>query len=316
MREELFQRFGPSIQRHELRQLSRVQLRQRLLDLGSAETEGDGTLFNTLVDTVLLWNALNRLQDNEDWGPSQEETLEVLRDAGLSVDLLRRVLLVIGIPWKECQSLNRSRAASLLNEKLARLRPGPVQEEEEEVSLEVDCCHERHLRELADLRDGTLEDHRLSIEPSARKVIVEISDEHLGREWHCSDDRDLLEGVPHPAAIGMSRDAKFDSLDADLTECLGTLVERLTPTTPPAPPRDAKFDALDAQLAECMQDSETSPLATGAWASGNSCLTQVDIQHENAAEDLDCDTPMLEIAVDAFIKTSARRQSPRSFTPR
>lgn len=315
MREELFQRFGPSIQRHELRQLSRVQLRQRLLDLGSAETEGDGTLFNTLVDTVLLWNALNRLQDNEDWGPSQEETLEVLRDAGLSVDLLRRVLLVIGIPWKECQSLNRSRAASLLNEKLARLRPGPVQEEEE-VSLEVDCCHERHLRELADLRDGTLEDHRLSIEPSARKVIVEISDEHLGREWHCSDDRDLLEGVPHPAAIGMSRDAKFDSLDADLTECLGTLVERLTPTTPPAPPRDAKFDALDAQLAECMQVSETSPLATGAWASGNSCLTQVDIQHENAAEDLDCDTPMLEIAVDAFIKTSARRQSPRSFTPR
>lgn len=263
-RQELLSRVGPSLQRHELRQLTRSQLRQRLRDLGAADTEGDGMLFGNLVDLVLLWNALGRLQDYENWSSQQEEALLALAESGLALDLLLRVLMVVGVPIEECQSLGQKEAAALVHEKLLQLRP--------EAPSELCIVEEGDLRGAAELLDDS----------DQAAVVIEVADVNElqdARLGHISCPVELVEEiskppctVPSPSAIGVPQDDKFEALDADLANFLDQMDVPLT-SSPAAPiaadslARDAKFDALDADLSDCIDrhTEEAPPLADGQW---------------------------------------------------
>jgi len=108
----LYDELGPGLSRDELRRLSRGQLRYRLKELGAARTEGEGLTHGKLVDTVLLWNALARLQ--EDNIEDQVAAMRFLRDGGLSADLLVKALRVAGASPEKLQGLGRHEAAEML----------------------------------------------------------------------------------------------------------------------------------------------------------------------------------------------------------
>lgn len=121
--DQLLLDLGTSVKRKELRRLSRRQLRARLAELGAAKTEAQGLFHGELVDVVLLWNALWKLKSSMHAHDSvgQEEAVRALRHSGLPAHLLRKALLVVGIPWKDCCSLNGKEAEVLLNKKLVEL---------------------------------------------------------------------------------------------------------------------------------------------------------------------------------------------------
>lgn len=238
-------------------------------------------LFNALVDLVMLWNVLGRLQDYEDWGEDQEEALRILVESGLTLDLMMRVLMVIGMPLEECQGLSQKQAAALLHEKLVELRPSSYN------ASRHDSGHDggETLRGVAECSEGSLD---INATPEQLESIA-MANRVAARSAHAEPSH-LYAKVPQPAAIGRPRELKFEELDADLADFLDQMDVPLTscpitppaaagisreakpatpdaaaaakdtllmprPMTPPAgsgPAREAKFAALDADLAACV----------------------------------------------------------------
>ena len=120
-RHELYLALCNSVRRDDLQRLSRGQLKERLLELGAAPTEGDGLLFGGLVDIVLFWNAMERAHNDSD-PEGQEEALLAIRDGNLPAPLLDRTLLVIGVSADERKRLSRRSAAELLYNRLLASR--------------------------------------------------------------------------------------------------------------------------------------------------------------------------------------------------
>lgn len=234
--EELYLRFGASVQQAELRRLTRKQLRRRLQALDSAPTEGEGLPFGALVHDVLLWNALARLHDGCELA-DQEEALAALRDSHLPLDLLERALMVIGVPAGDRRGLTKETAAEALYRHLRLLLGGGGGEE---VPVVVTVAGE-------DPCDGA------PIAPEA-----EASDE----------------AERNAEAAQLARDRKFEALDADLARIpeeevlVAPAPAPLSPGQPIPLARDAKFDALDAQLSQWLDSvvMEKAPLATAAPA--------------------------------------------------
>lgn len=203
-RAELVRRFSGSVRQEELRQLSRRELRQRLLDLGAAPTEGEGLPFAALVDTVLLWNALARLHDGAEF-EQREEALLALTDSGLSSELLQRALMVVGVPAEERRGLRPQAAAALLHRRLL-----PLLEEDE-----PPCS--------AQWRRGAAGAAGRAAAKDAPQPVQHLS--RWGKTVEAYEQAHEASANTACANELAARDTKFEALDADLSGYLGGAVE-------------------------------------------------------------------------------------------
>lgn len=242
-RRELFRCWGPSVKREELKQLTRKQLRRRLADLGAAPTEGDGMLFESLVDTVLLWNALARLHDGHDLKEKQEALL-ALRDAGLSGHLLQRALLVVGVPAKERRGLKPSAAAMLLFERLQPL-------------VGSECEGLPRAPEVLSQDSGD------SIPTSKwRQRVLEAEEDAAA----CKpiDDVELVQNTIGPPSLDVA-DMDVSVMDMDGSESCGVRLQESSPDKLVRDSRDAKFAAMDADLRKCLEEIGELEIDDGAY---------------------------------------------------
>lgn len=111
---------GASLEREELRELSPAILRQRLEQLKVAPSDCADLGYRRLVDTVLLWNVLDRLEKGTK--PQQAAALEVLRskENRLCKEVLEKALSLSGVTKEEHEGLGKGAASKLLYRKLLR----------------------------------------------------------------------------------------------------------------------------------------------------------------------------------------------------
>lgn len=305
---ELFRSWGGSVRREELKQLTRKQLRQRLLDLGAAPTEGEGMHFATLVDTVLFWNALARIHDGGGLA-EREEALLALRDSGLPSELLQRALMVVRVPVEERRRLKQQAAADLLYERLLPLLAADAEcggreeaacgAKEAEASLRSEEAQSRWRQKVLEAED---EEPR----PNLEVIVGDVSTKVLV-EAPCSS---------HPSVEQLARDSKFEALDADLRRSLEEIEELDDAAIPEAsgqppawkpqvggrnlPPIEEDVGAEGTLLASA-QRSLGFPGPEVPLAEGRPALAEAD-------------GALLGGAIDEFMAASAR--SSRTKTPR
>lgn len=203
---ELYEAHAHSVCKENLKLLSRGQLRYRLRELGSARSEGEGLSYNALVESVLLWNALALFKD--DCPEEHVEALRILKEGGLSLDLLRKALLVTGVPLQELRGFTQQQAADLLHSRLSR-----------------------HLSQRAITR---------------RIAQVELEQQREAFQLWCAAGftaMDAASGTSSPSRQRdeeqtQARDLKFNALDADLAGCLDE--EAAAPCEPKHGPRPAQ----------------------------------------------------------------------------
>lgn len=228
-----------SVQRDELRRLPRSLLRKRLQELGAADTEGEGLFHGALADTVLLWNALDRLRADDK--EQQEEAVRALRDSGLPASLLRRALLVLGTPFEESQSLSQAEVTALLHARLVqftmlRVASGLIMRTESAVLRTIFHCWRAAC--------GTQPAQDLRVAGVALRVVEE---EDEGAVAFCAPELPAL-AEPEPV-LPVQPVCEAEATEASVAPA---------PAFCSTDSRDAKFEALSADLLDSVDEAPDS----------------------------------------------------------
>eukprot|EP00927_Polykrikos_kofoidii_P039033 TRINITY_DN33473_c0_g1_i1.p1 TRINITY_DN33473_c0_g1~~TRINITY_DN33473_c0_g1_i1.p1 ORF type:complete len:335 (+),score=45.26 TRINITY_DN33473_c0_g1_i1:104-1108(+) len=255
-----------STNRIDLQCLTRQRLRQRLLFLGAAKTEGDGLAFKELVNTVILWNILAGLRTGE--RAKVEQSLRALRESCLSRSVLERGLIVVGMPQVERKALNRDSAETLLHHKLSELASiadrgvaGLAQSELPLAALPTGVGEQRNV--ASDVYGGCggsnalKQPQRSSLKPARKTagvgVLNSIAEDAFGQSalWGNEDigRASFPNSDDHPSE---------GDLETPLTRTLREIVDTQTSDAASIEPecepegRERKFEALEADLIACL----------------------------------------------------------------